>query len=333
MEPVRWGVLSTAKIGTEKVIPAMQRGTLCRIEAIASRNQARASEAAARLGIPRTHDSYEALLADPEIEAIYNPLPNHMHVAWTARAADAGKHVLCEKPLAMTAAEAETLIAARDRAGVRIEEAFMVRNNPQWLWAREQVRSGRIGRLRAIQGCLTYRNMDPDNIRNRVEVGGGGLYDIGSYPITMSRFVLDAEPTRAVALMERDPDFATDRLTSAMLDFGDAQASFTCATQLARFQTMQLLGTEGWLHVELPFVMEPDRDCRILIGDGTFPGALAASEQRFSAVDQYTLQGDGFSERVRTGAPSPFPLENAVRNMAVIDALFRSAANGGWEAV
>ena len=331
MNRVRWGIVSTAKIGLEKVIPAMQRAETCVVAAIASRDLARAEAAARELGIARAYGSYEDLIADPEIEAIYNPLPNHLHVPWSVKAAEAGKHVLCEKPLALTAAEARTLVEVRDRTGVLIQEAFMVRHHPQWRRVREIIRSGRIGRVRAVQGCFTYNNPDPDNIRNKADIGGGGLYDIGAYAITAARFLFDAEPLQAVAMMERDPTFGTDRLTSAMLRFAQGQAVFTCATQVARYQAVCALGTEGWLRLELPFVMEPDRGCRIMIGNGEFPGPLAAEIEVLEAVDHYTTQAEDFASAVRHGTPLEYPLENAVANMAVIDAVFRSAETGQWE--
>jgi predicted dehydrogenase len=333
MEPVKWGILSTARIGIEKVIPAMQRGTLCDIVAIASRSPARAEEAARALDIPKAYASYEELLADAEIEAVYNPLPNHMHVPWSARAMEAGKHVLCEKPIAMSAAEAERLIAVRERTGMRIEEAFMVREHPQWHAARAWVRDGRIGELGAVQACFAYRNTDPDDIRNKPEIGGGGLYDIGSYAITIARTLFEAEPVRVMALLERDPGFGTDRLTSAILDFPSGQASFICATQLARYQAVQVLGSDGWLRFEFPFIMAPERPTRVFFGDGSFPGPQAAETETFDPVDQYTLQGDNFARRLRTGEPAPFPLETAVANMRVLDALFRAGRSGTWETV
>lgn len=333
MQPVKWGVLSTAKIGLEKVIPAMQRAGSCDIVAIASRDLSRAQAAAAELGIPKAYGSYEELIADPDIEAIYNPLPNHLHVSWSAKAAQAGKHVLCEKPLSLTAEEAGALIEARDRTGVLIEEAFMVRHHPQWRRAREIIRSGRIGTLRAIQACMVYNNPDPNNIRNMADIGGGGLYDIGSYPITVSRFLFESEPERAVALLERDPNFHTDRLTSALLKFPEGQAVFTCSTQIARFQAFHAMGTEGWLRFELPFTMEPERPCRIMIGNGDLPGPLPCDTETLDPVDHYTCQGDDFSRAIRDGGPLEFPLENAVANMRVIDAVFRSAETGRWEDV
>ncbi|HET8727809.1 MAG TPA: Gfo/Idh/MocA family oxidoreductase [Alphaproteobacteria bacterium] len=332
MDKVAWGVLSTAKIAVEKVVPALQRSERCRVVALASRDGARGRVAADRLGIERVYDRYEDLLADPEIEVIYNPLPNHLHVPWTVRAAEAGKHVLCEKPIALTAGEAETLIAVRDRTGMRIQEAFMVRTHPQWLKARELVRSGAIGELRAIQGFFSYFNMDPQNIRNMADIGGGGMLDIGCYPVTTARFVTGLEPARVVALIDRDPAMGIDRLGSAILDFPGVQASFVYSTQLIRYQRMQFFGTEGRVEVKIPFNAPPDRPCAVILdrrGDIHDDGG----EVYESAIcDQYAVAGDAFSTALREGAPQPIPLEDAIRNMRVIDALFRSAESGRWEA-
>lgn len=333
MDPVNWGIISTAKIGRERVIPAMLQGKSTRIRAIASRDLTSAKKAADDLGIPKAYGSYEELLADPEIEAVYNPLPNHLHVPVTIQAAEAGKHVLCEKPIAMTAAEAETLIAVRDRTGVRIEEAFMVRHHPQWRRARELVREGRIGRLRAVQVFFSYTNVDPNNIRNMADIGGGGIYDIGCYAIVAPRFLFGDEPTRVVSLIERDPEMKTDRLTSAILDFPEGQATFICSTQLSPYQRVQIVGTKGRIEIRIPFNAPPDEPCRITIDTEGALGDATAVPEDFAVVNQYTLQGDAFSEGVRTGTPPEFPIEDAVKNMRVIDAVFRSAETGGWEKV
>jgi predicted dehydrogenase len=333
MRPVNWGIISTALIGTEKVIPAMQKSKHCRIQAIASRAPALAQKWAKELGIPKAYGSYEALLADPEIEAVYNPLPNHLHVPWSIKAAEAGKHVLCEKPIALDAKEAQQLVAARDRTGKLITEAFMVRGHPQWLRARELVRQGKIGELRAIQGLFSYFLTDPNNVRNKADIGGGGLYDIGCYPIVTSRFLFGAEPTRVVGLIERDPVLKIDRLASAILDFPKGQASFVCATQLVPYQRMQICGTTGRIEIEIPFNAPPDKPCRIFFDDGRALGGESAQEETFAICDQYAIQGDLFSEAIRTGKPVEFPLEDSVRNMRVIDAIFRSAKTGRWESV
>jgi predicted dehydrogenase len=330
---IRWGVLGVAGIAVKKVIPAMQLGERCEIAAIASRDSKRAKEAASRLNIPKAFGSYEELLADPSIDAIYNPLPNHLHVPWSIRAAEAGKHVLCEKPISLTAEEARKLIAVRDRTRVKIGEAFMVRTHPQWLRAREIVRSGALGELRAIVSVFSYFNNDPKNIRNQADIGGGGLMDIGCYPITMARFLFEREPARVTALIDRDPDMGTDRLTSALLDFAPGQASFICSTQLVPFQRMQVLGTKGRIDIEIPYNIPPDLPTRIFIDDGSALAGANARMEEFSTVDQYTLQGDAFSRAIEENLEVPVPLENALDNMKVIDAAFRSGETGRWEPV
>ncbi|HKR86438.1 MAG TPA: Gfo/Idh/MocA family oxidoreductase, partial [Terriglobales bacterium] len=283
------------------------------------------------LGIPKTYGSYEELLRDPEIEAIYNPLPNHMHVPWSIKAAEAGKHVLCEKPLGVSVREANELQQVQERTGVKIGEAFMVRTNPQWLRARELVRSGRIGQLRSIVGHFSYFNRDGENIRNKYQIGGGGLMDIGCYPITTSRFIFDEEPKRVVSLVERDPDMGVDRLASVMLDFPSGQAIFTCSTQLVPYQRMNFLGTKGRIEIEIPFNAPNERPCRIFVDDGGDLTGKTISMETFPVCDQYTIQGDLFSRAIREGLEVPVPVTDAIKNMAVLEAAFRSAESGKWE--
>ncbi|MCM3901498.1 MAG: Gfo/Idh/MocA family oxidoreductase [Pyrinomonadaceae bacterium] len=326
---VRWGVLGAAKIAVKQVVPAMQQGEWSEVVAIASRKLERAQAAVSVLGIPKAYGSYEELLADPDVEAIYNPLPNHLHVSWTIKAAEAGKHVLCEKPISLAVAEARELLAARDRSGVKIAEAFMVRTHPQWLATRDLIREGRIGELRSIVGFFSYTNRDPQNIRNIPDYGGGALMDIGCYPITTSRFVLGEEPRRVVSLIERDPEMKIDRLTSALLDFPSAQATFTCSTQLVPYQRMQFHGTQGRIEVEIPFNAPSDRPCRIYIDHGPNAGGIETRE--FPVCNQYTIQSDLFSRAIRDGSEVAVPLEDAINNMAVIEALFRSAETNQWE--
>jgi predicted dehydrogenase len=330
---VRFGVIGTAKIAMQKVIPAMQRSAHCRIVAIASRDLTRAQAAAQALGIPRAYGSYAELLRDPEIEAVYNPLPNHLHVPLSIEAAAAGKHVLCEKPIALTAEEAERLVAARDRAGVLIQEAVMVRSHPQWLRARELVRAGQIGALRVVQGSFSYMNVDPTNVRNQAGIGGGGLYDIGYYPILAARFLFEAEPIRVASQIEYDPNFKTDGLASVLMQFPNGQALFCCSTQLLPYQRIQILGTEGRIEIEIPFNAPPDRPCRIFLDDGSGLGDASAEIETFDVVDQYTIQGDLFARAIRAGTPLAFPLEDAVANMRVLDAVFRAGRSGRWEDV
>lgn len=328
---VRWGVLSTAAIGVKKVIPGMQKGEWTEVTAIASRDLSKAEAAAQALGIAKAYGSYEELLADPQIEVIYNPLPNQLHVPWSIKAAEAGKHVLCEKPLSLTAAEARALLAVQDRTGVKMGEAFMVRTHPQWLRARELVKSGRIGPLRSVLGFFSYYNVNPANIRNIPECGGGALMDVGCYPITTSRFMFGEEPSRVFGLVERDPVMKVDRLTSAILDFPSGQSTFTCSTQAVPYQRMHFLGTKGRIEIEIPFNAPKDRPCRIFIDDGGELFGSGISTETFPTCDQYTIQGDVFSRAVREGGQVPVSIGDAVKNMAVIEAIFRSAESGKWE--
>ncbi len=328
---IRWGVLSTANIGLKKVLPAMQLGLLTTVDAIASRDLAKARAAAGTLGIPKAYGSYEELLADPDIDAIYNPLPNQLHVPWTIKAAEAGKHVLCEKPLSLTVAEAKTLLEVRARTGVKIGEAFMIRTYPQWLRIREILASGRIGELRSVSGFFSYYNTDKANIRNHVESGGGALYDIGCYCIHASRYAFGGLPTRVVGLIDRDPETHVDRLTSALLDFPAGHSIFTCSTQLVPHQRVQFYGTKGHIEIEIPFNAPKDRPTRIFIDIGGELFGSGISTEVFPVQDQYTLQGDAFSKAILEDTEVPVPLEDAIANMAVIEAIFRSAQTNQWE--
>src|ERR1700693_1383640 len=323
-----WGVLGVAKIATAKVIPAMQKGEWSEVVAIASRDLNKAKTAAGKLGIRKAFGSYEELLSDPEIEAIYNPLPNHLHVPWSIRAAEAGKHVLCEKPIAMSVAECRTLIAARDHTGVKIGEAFMVRTHPQWLHARELAHSGEIGELRAVLGAFSYFNRDGANIRNIPEFGGGAIMDIGCYPIQIARFLFGREPETAAAVIDRDPQMQTDRLSSVVLGFPSGHCVFTCSTQLVPYQRIQILGTKGRIEIEVPFNPSPDRKTRLFVDNGADLWGSGMRIVEFPACDQYTIQGDLFSQAVRGRADVPTPLEDSIANMAVIEAVFESAKTG-----
>jgi predicted dehydrogenase len=310
MKKIRWGILGAAKIATTKVIPAMQRASNCEIAAIASRDLSKAQSAAKEFGIPSAFGSYEEMLADPSIDAIYNPLPNHLHVPWSIRAAESGKHVLCEKPIALSVAETRQLIAARDKAQVKIGEAFMSRTHPQWVRAAEIVRSGRIGELRVVSGYFSYFNRDPKNVRNIAAIGGGGIMDIGCYPITLSRMIFGAEPVAVHAFLDRDPEFKTDRLASVILQYPTGQASFTCSTQLAPYQRMHIFGTTGRIEIEIPFNAPPDKPTRIFVND---------EAEEFPVCDQYTIQGELFSRAILESTEVPVPLEDALKNMEVIE--------------
>ncbi len=321
MKKLRWGVLGVARIATVKVIPAMQQGELTEIAAIASRDLGKAQTAARELGIPKAYGSYEELLADPEIDAIYNPLPNHLHVPWSIRAADAGKHVLCEKPIGLSSAEARELIAARDRNSVTIGEAFMIVCHPQWIRAMELVHTGQIGKLRAVVGSFGYFNPNPENVRNILAYGGGGLMDVGCYPIKVARMFFGEEPVRACGAFVHDPVFGTDTLASGLLEFPSGHAVFTCSTQVVPNQSVQLLGTKGRIDFEIPFNAIPGRALHIRIDDGSdlLGGGIIVEE--FAPCDQYTLQGDRFSQAILDRTPPPVPLEDAEKNMRVIEML------------
>jgi len=326
MSKVRWGVLSTADIGLTKVLPAMQRGEHCRLLAISSRDLARAQEAARTLGIPKAYGSYEELLADPEVEAVYIPLPNHLHVPWSIRALEAGKHVLCEKPIALSAAEAQQLAdAARAHPHLEVMEAFMYRHHPQWRRAKEIVAGGGIGELKTVHSFFSYDNRDPHDIRNQADIGGGGIMDIGCYNISLSRFLFDDEPRRVTSLVEYDPDFGTDRLASGILEFARGTATFTCSTQLSPYQRVNAYGSEGRVEIEIPFNAPPDQRCRIWHQRGD-----EIEEITFDICDQYTIQGDLLSQAIRTDSAVPTPLSDALANMRVIEAVFRSSEQGGW---
>src|SRR5450755_718765 len=311
---VQWGVLGAASIAVRKVIPGMQTGDWSEVAAIASRDIAKARTAAENLKIGKFYGSYEELLADPKIEAVYNPLPNHLHVPWS-----------------INAAEARTLRDARDAHGVRIGEAFMVKTHPQWLRTRELIREGRIGQLKAIIGVFSYFNRNAENVRHKPEWGGGGLLDIGCYPITTSRFMFGAEPLRLSGVVERDPDFGTDRLASAILEFSGGQSIFTCGTQIVPYQRMQFLGTKGRIEIEIPFNAPIDQPTRIFVDDGSDVAGSGIRAETIPACDQYTVQGDVFSRAIRENTEVPVPLEDAIANMAAIDAIFRSAESGRWE--
>ncbi len=325
-DKIRWGIFSTAKIGTRQVIPAMQQARHCEILAISSRQVDSCRKVARELGIPRSYGSYDELLADPDVDAVYNPLPNHLHVEWSLKALQAGKHVLCEKPLGLTAKEAGKLLeASRDFPQLKIMEAFMYRHHPQWQYALELVKTGRLGRLCAIDCVFSYFNRDPDDIRNKPELGGGGLMDIGCYPISLSRFLFQKEPERVVARLEKDPDFQTDRLTSAILDFGTGLATFTCSTQMTPYQRVQVLGTEGRYEIEIPFNSPVDRPCLAWLQQGDKTETIP-----FPICNHYTIQGELFAEAILKGTPVPTPLEDAVQNMQVIEALVKSDQQNQW---
>jgi predicted dehydrogenase len=330
MEKIRWGVLSTARIARQKVVPAIQRSQLGKVTAIASRDLARARAAADELGIEKPYGAYQQVLSDRNIDAVYIPLPNHLHVRWAIRALEMGKHVLCEKPIGLSVAEAEQLAGvAATKPKLKVMEAFMYRFHPQWQATRELVLDGRIGQLRTVQTVFSYFNSDPHNIRNQRDIGGGALMDIGCYPISVARYLFDAEPTRVLGHIERDPMMTVDRLVSAVLEFFQGTATFTCSTQLAPYQRVNICGTSGRIEVEIPFNAPPVQACRIWLQSENMPGS-GIEEIRFDECDQYTLQADAFARAILDDSPSPTPLADAVANMSVIERIFSSAEQEKW---
>ena len=326
MTKLRWGILGTANIALSKVIPAMQKSGMLEVAAIASRDLGKAREAAERLRIPDAYGSYEELLAASDVDAVYIPLPNHLHVPWSLKAIEAGKHVLCEKPIGLSAEEGEALLeAAKAHPELKVMEAFMYRFHPQWQAVKEIVDEGGIGELRTIQSFFSYFKRDPDNIRNMADIGGGGLMDIGCYNISLSRYLFGAEPRRLVSTVELDPELRVDRLSSAILDFGNGTSTFTCSTQLAPHQSVDVFGTEGRVTLEIPFNAPQDGPARLWHARG---GETVA--RVFDRVDQYTLQAEAFTRAVQEGTPVPTPLEDAVANMRVIEAVFGSGRSDGW---
>ncbi len=332
-DKIRWGVLGAANIAVKKVIPSMQKGKFSEVTAIASRELEKAKQAAESLNIPKFYGSYDELINDAEIDAIYNPLPNDLHVEWTTKAAQAGKHVLCEKPLAMSADEARKLIEIRDQTGVKIQEAFMVRTHPQWLAVRDLIAENRIGELRTINCFFSYFNNNSDNIRNKPENGGGALMDIGCYCINLPRFILNEEPQKVSAIIRRDETTKIDKLTSVMLDFPSCVTTFTCSTQLIPYQRMQFFGTKGRIEVEIPVNIPTDTPTRIFVDNAgdLYGGKVEIVE--IPAADQYTIQGDLFSRAILTDFEQLISLEDSVKNMLVIDAIFRAAESSNWEGI
>ena len=323
---IRWGVLSTAKIGVVKVIPAMQQGKYCEITAIASRGLNEAKKVADSLGIPTAYGSYQELLSDPKVDAVYIPLPNHLHLEWAIKAMEAGKHVLLEKPVGLSSKQAESLIqVSKGEPQLKIMEAFMYRHHPQWQKAKELVENGQIGTLKSIQSFFSYHNVDPSNIRHNPDFGGGGLMDIGCYCISLSRFIFGKEPKRVSGFVEFDPIFKTDRMASGILDFSSGISTFTCSTQLTPFQRVNIFGDKGGIELEIPFNAPPDKPTKLWLHNPE-----KTEEITFEICDQYTIQGDLFSKAILDNTAVPTPLEDALHNMLVIEGIFKSSENGGW---
>ncbi len=328
MEPLKMGIISVAKHFTRRVAAPVGRIPEVRFTAIASRQEQRAKEAALQWNIDTAYGSYEELLKDSEVEAVYIPLPNHLHLEWIRKAADAGKHILCEKPLTMSAAESQEAVDYAAKKGVLLMEAFMYRFHPQWRRVKELILTDEIGPVQSIHTVFAFNNSDPKNIRNRLETGGGAIPDIGSYAVSSARWIMGSEPKRVVSLVKRDEEFRTDSLSSAILDFGTARAVFTVATRMFPAQSVEVFGGGGKIRVELPFNMHSDVPAEITV-DTTVGRRVIRTE----ATDQYGLQFAAFARAVREGGPVPTPPEDAVLNQKVLDALFRSERSGDWENV
>ncbi len=331
-DKIRWGIISTAKIGVKQVIPAMQKCEYAEITAISSRNLESAKKAATELNIPKAYGSYEELFDDPEIDAIYNPLPNHMHLEWTEKAIRAGKHVLCEKPLVLTTDEVKQLMKLRDEFSVKVGEAFMVHTHPQWVDAVKRIGRGKLGKFKIVQGFFSYYNVDENNIRNIKEYGGGAMWDIGCYPIHTSRFVFGDDPVRVAAQVSYDPKFDTDILSSVLMEFPSGQASFHVSTQLVPYQRMSFFGDKKRLDIEIPFNAPNNKPCRLFINEGIF-SQVKEEEISYPVCDQYQVQGDAFSRAILEDTEVPVPLENSLGNIATIQAVLRAGKSGKWEDV
>jgi predicted dehydrogenase len=326
----RWGILSTANIGIQKVIPAIQKANNCEVIAIASRSIEKAKASATKLGIKKAYGSYDELLADPEIDIIYNPLPNHLHVPYTIKALEAGKHVLCEKPIGLNVSEVLKLIeVTKNYPQLKVMEAFMYRFHPQWIKVKELVENGAIGEIKTIHSHFSFFNTDPQNTRNILDIGGGALFDIGCYCISFPRFIFGKEHKRVISLIDHDPVMKIDRLTSAMLDFSNGQsATFTCSIQLLYGQWAEIIGTTGRIEVDIPVNAPNDRETKITLVTND-----SSEEIHFTPVDQYTLEAEQFANAIINDLLVPTPLSDALGNIRVIDALFESSKKEGWVAL
>jgi predicted dehydrogenase len=331
--PIQWGILGAARIAVEHVLPSFGRASCSQAAALAARDPGRARSVAQRFGIPRAYGSYDELLADPAIDAVYVPLPNDLHLTWTVRALAAGKHVLCEKPIALNADEARAIAEAAARHGRHVAEAYMIRFHPQWQRAHARLAAGDLGDVRAVYAWFSYDNPSGNNLRNDLAHGGGGLYDIGGYALVAAQWLFGARPQRVTGLFARDPVHGVDRLTSGMADFGAGrQLVFTVSTALPRMQSVVLYGTRGRLTIETPFNAAADRPTRLLVDDGRDLYGAGLEVEVVPAADQYALQLDAFSEAILADRPPRFGIDDAVCNMRALDALFRSERSGSWEA-
>jgi predicted dehydrogenase len=336
MKKIRWGVIGGAAIARYRTLPAMMQAPSVELAALASRSTDKATALCAELGVPTAYGSYEQLLADPDIDAVYLPLPNHLHCEWAVKAMEAGKHVLCEKPLSLSIAEIDQLKEVRDRTGRHIEEAYVFRNHPQWRRIAQILESGTIGEVRGMQVTMAMQFHDPNDIRNKLELGGGALYDMGGYVVSACSLVFGRVPSRVIATIDRDPVSGIDRLSTAILDYGGAHATITVSTQAGpagrgTHQLLSVLGSNGWLRMDFPLAQAVPHECHVLIGDATSIGGFETTSISFEAVNQYTLQGERFSRYLLGDDVPVWEIETAATTMTVIAALFTSAATGQWQ--
>jgi predicted dehydrogenase len=335
---IRWGVIGGAAIARHRTLPAMKQAPHVELTALASRSADKAAALCTELGIPTAYGSYEQLLADPDIDAVYLPLPNHLHCEWAVKSMEAGKHVLCEKPLSLSIAEIEQLKEVRDRTGRHIEEAYVFRNHPQWARIAEILDSGMIGEPRGMQVTMAMQFHDPNDIRNKLELGGGALYDMGGYVISACALVFRRAPIRVVAAVDRDPVMGIDRLSTALLDYGGAHATITVGTQAGpagrgSHQLLSVLGSTGWLRMDYPLAQAVPAECHVLVGDATSIGGFETTSIGFEPVNQYTLQGERFSRHLLGEDVPVWPIETAAVTLNIVDALFTSASTGLWQEI
>lgn len=329
---IRWGIISTAKIGCNHVIPAIKKSKDCELVAIGSRSLKKGQQVAKALGIPKAYGSYEELFKDPNIDAVYNPLPNHLHISVSLQAAKAGKHILCEKPVAISEKEAKKLNAIPKN--IKFMEAFMIRFHLQWLAVLKQIKEKKLGQVKAVQVFFSYFNNDEKNIRNVVDFGGGGMYDIGCYPIVIGKYVFGTNPSRVVGLVDIDPKFKTDRLFSAILDFDKGRhMTFSVSTQLVPYQCVQILGTQGRLEVQIPFNPTANKPTYLLLDDGSNLDGSKIKKITIPACDHYQLECEAFNKAIRGKSKLEYSVDDAIANMKIIDAVFKSTKTGKWQPV
>ena len=327
---INWGILSTAKIGWEHVIPAIKKSKNSQVIALASRNLSSARVLTKKFKIPKSYGSYKELYEDKDVDVIYNPLPNHLHIKSSIEACKNKKNLLLEKPLSLKSKDIDPLIEIASQNKVIVKEAFMVRHHPQWQWVKKYIKSGKLGSISSISTVFSYNNKNPKNIRNIKKFGGGAIYDIGCYPTVISRFLLDKEPKRVVGLAKNDKKFKTDILSSVVLDFGEIYSSFIVSTQSTFSQQVIILGTKKTLIVENPFNAVATKPTTIVIYNGKSIYRKENTTKVFPATDQYEHQVTKFSNELLYKTKADYDLIDAKKNMKVLDAIFMSIKKSKW---